>query len=35
MWWNLILYALAGIGIFYTLPELFFYLIALIFSWIF
>jgi len=35
MLWNFILYAFAGIGIFYTIPELFFYLLALIFSWIF
>ena len=35
MWWNLIIYALAGVGLFYTLPELFYYLLALIFSWLF
>jgi len=35
MWWNIIIYALAGVGLFGVLPELFFYLLALIFGWVF
>jgi len=35
MWWDFLIYAFAGIGLLGVLPELFFYLIALIFSWIF
>ena len=35
MWWDLIIYALAGVGIFYSIPQLFYYLIAWIFSLVF
>ena len=34
-WWELIIYAFAGIGLFGVLPQLFLQLIALIFKWVF
>ena len=35
MWWDFIIYALAGVGLFGVLPALFWQLIALIFGLVF
>ena len=35
MWWDFLIYAFAGIGVLGILPELLYWLIALIFSKVF